>query len=122
VVIFITKPSDTKDCAMEDATSDATMVSYAKHLYVAAAVVNRHLPATERWFDCPLFLRRRLPEAPFGKGPEEFIVSLRRPRYSRHCCRVSIGDDGWAFWEAILYLDITNTEIDNYKLSYRCSF
>jgi hypothetical protein len=53
VVIFITKPADTKDCAMEDATSDATMVSYAKHLYVAAAVVNRHVPATDRWFECP---------------------------------------------------------------------
>ena len=55
-----TKPADTKDCAMEDATSDATMVSCAKHLYVATAAVNRHLPLSERCFDCPLFLRRRL--------------------------------------------------------------
>jgi len=38
-----TKPADTKDCAMEDATSDATMVSCAKHLYVATAAVNRHV-------------------------------------------------------------------------------
>ncbi len=55
-----TKPADTKDCAMEEATLDAMMVSYAEHLDVAAAAVNRHLPTTERYFDCPLFLRRRL--------------------------------------------------------------
>ncbi len=46
-----TKPADTMDCAMEDATSDATMVSYAKHLYVAAAAVKRHLHRTERCSD-----------------------------------------------------------------------
>jgi hypothetical protein len=55
-----TKPADTKDCSMEDATSDAPMVSCAKHVYVAAAAVNHHLPTSERCFDCPLFLRRRL--------------------------------------------------------------